>query len=392
VDSRADALYGSGAVVDPARLVRTLARPLRAYWAVHSEDAAGFSLDGYPPDRAAYSVVVCLSCSCQAMARRRLDVADGTEFRYAPGAADDHELWSRGMDAELFRRASTEILGGDPSDADVDARIDGAVAADVARRVGDRGGPRSLSAIAGTGISVGTRRAGRPPACWTEFGAVLNVTDAEYEDCAAAPSPSPSPAVAGRYLQMPVAEGKRDRHGLERWMAAGLAFVAVHLAEGRKVLVHCNQGRDRSVAVAIAVVALLCEPETPLRLRWAVRNLTRKSLCRAAFGDGDGGDVGTERKEHGRSSGMSAALVEKLMGRKGRDLVLAWIEDGLGLGRVDVEADGGCLANKETLRKALHHLLQYREEANPTRATMQKLNRFFMSSRHEASDRSAPKA
>ena len=49
-----------------------------------------------------------------------------------------------------------------------------------------------------------------------------------------------------RYLQVPVAEGKRDKVGLVQHLPAALRFVAARLLKGDRVLVHCAQGRDRS--------------------------------------------------------------------------------------------------------------------------------------------------
>ncbi len=46
----------------------------------------------------------------------------------------------------------------------------------------------------------------------------------------------------GRYLWLPVAGAKRERRALQRRLPAALAFVRAHLAAGRRVLVHCDDG------------------------------------------------------------------------------------------------------------------------------------------------------
>jgi hypothetical protein len=46
----------------------------------------------------------------------------------------------------------------------------------------------------------------------------------------------------GRYLWLPVAGPKRERRALQRRLPAALAFVRAHLAAGRRVLVHCDDG------------------------------------------------------------------------------------------------------------------------------------------------------
>ena len=128
------------------------------------------------------------------------------------------------------------------------------------------------------------------------------------------------------YLQVPVAEGKRDKRGLERHLPAALRFAARHLSERRRVLVHCAQGRDRSCAVAIALLVACYDDGAALRDDRAAR-------VAAAADDGD-----------------LRALV-----------------------RLD-EADG-----KRRLLRALHRVVAQRPEAAPSRNTLKKLHRFFMS-------------
>jgi tRNA A64-2'-O-ribosylphosphate transferase len=65
---------------------------------------------------------------------------------------------------------------------------------------------------------IGSRRAGRPPTSWTHFEAILNVTNVEYPDI------MNNNGTGGYYLQLSVAEGKRDRTELERWMPVGLVL------------------------------------------------------------------------------------------------------------------------------------------------------------------------
>jgi tRNA A64-2'-O-ribosylphosphate transferase len=218
------------------------------------------------------------------------------------------------------------------------------------------------SALGDTGIFLGSRRAGRPPECWEHFDAILNVTDQEYPETDKC-----------YYLQMPVEEGKRDRTELERWMAVGILFVAVHCSD-KRVLIHCNQGRDRSVAVAMACVVLMCELKLPLAFRSKVNKLSQKSLYQCLFGE-----VQPNSDTLYKYSGLSKRLVKALMGREGRNLIQEWFRQELGLPQ-----ESSTLATKETLRVALHLIQQHRNEVSPTRSTMQKLNRFFMSSGYES--------
>ena len=158
------------------------------------------------------------------------------------------------------------------------------------------------------GLAVGSRRAGRPPECWAAFDAVVNVTQDEYAGMAG----------DARYLQVPVAEGKRDKAGLVQHLPTALRFVAARLLKGDRVLVHCAQGRDRSVGVALAVLATCFDEDLALDA----------ARCAAVAA---GGPVALDR---GRG--------------------------------------------KERLCRLLNVVVKARPRAEPSRATMKKLHRFFM--------------
>ncbi|KAL3766911.1 hypothetical protein ACHAW5_000929 [Stephanodiscus triporus] len=169
------------------------------------------------------------------------------------------------------------------------------------------------------------------------------------------------------YLQLPVKEGKRDRHELERWLPVGLVFLAHHMQRrDARVLVHCAQGRDRSVAIAIAFVALFCPPSYPPRLRPNFETLNFKSMT-----DSPGL---VEEDDFYLQSGLGQSLVDALLRDGGKDLFLTWMHRQLNVSAIEPFAD------KNKLRIVLHLVRQDREKAEPTRSTLQKLNRFFMSS------------
>jgi hypothetical protein len=73
-------------------------------------------------------------------------------------------------------------------------------------------------------------------------------------------------------------------------------------------------------------------------------------------------------------SGLPSSVVNALLKDTGRDLFLKWMHQQL------KAPPNKPFADKESLRIVLHLLRQEREVADPTRSTMQKLNRFFMSS------------
>mmetsp|Transcript_23904 Transcript_23904/g.51710 ORF Transcript_23904/g.51710 Transcript_23904/m.51710 type:complete len:212 (+) Transcript_23904:830-1465(+) len=183
------------------------------------------------------------------------------------------------------------------------------------------------------------------------------------------------------YLQLLVAEGKKDKTEWERWMPTGLVFLMEHLQHRkRRVLVHCAQGRDRSVGIVLAFVALTCTRVFPLRFREEFDSLDVGSIANFADEDDTGinGDDTNEAKDssdlHHLQSGLSISLVKILSKENGRDVFLKWMHEQQNT------PSNVPFVNKESLRIVLHLVSQDRENAEPTRSTMQKLNRFFMSS------------
>ena len=171
------------------------------------------------------------------------------------------------------------------------------------------------------------------------------------------------------YLQLPVAEGKRDKTQLEKWLPVGMVFIIQHLQQNRRVLVHCAQGRDRSVAVVMALVTLVCEPVYPLRLNPKFESIDIGSL--SLTDDDDDGDTGMYQL-----SGLTKSLVDMLLEDNGKQLFLKWMHQQL---NNSTTTEYKPFASKDSLRIVLHLVRQDRENAEPTRSTMQKLNRFFMS-------------
>jgi len=72
-------------------------------------------------------------------------------------------------------------------------------------------------------------------------------------------------------------------------------------------------------------------------------------------------------------SDLRLDLVNVLLEKNGRETFLHWMHNQTSLPQEP-------FADKESLRIVLQLVTQYRENAEPTRSTMQKLNRFFMSS------------
>jgi len=193
------------------------------------------------------------------------------------------------------------------------------------------------------------------------------------------------------YLQIPVREGKRDRTELEKWMTVAMIFIATHAAvKQQRVLIHCAQGKDRSVAVAIAALCLFCNVlSVDLGFHPWCSSLTMESLL--AFLNSHGGATALESADGKfRRSGLDKDLVDILIGREGRNLLFSWIRsvatsqanNAIKAGEYK-RVTTGLLATKDSVRLSLHVIQQYRDKACPSRSTIQKLHRFFMSSEYE---------
>jgi len=94
--------------------------------------------------------------------------------------------------------------------------------------------------------------------------------------------------------------------------------------------------------------------------------------------------IDSDGETYYRRSGIPLKLANKCKGKQGRDLFLSYLKAISSSGDVSKSnRDVDFFATKETLRLALIKVQQYRIKACPTRSTMQKLNRFFMSSVYE---------
>lgn len=383
IDTRVQELYDCHAIVDPKWLATTLVKPLRPYWITPQHD----NLEDMRSNE--YFAIVCLNASEHYPNRLYKQQQEG--FWYTPGAADDQQEWARHLTPRLFWNHVEQLLNGEEmTDNDTDLAIDTLVQQEQllqSSNGGDALVDESLQnlfdVIGDTKIAIGTRRAGRPPECWQHFDAILNVTDMEYDDIQQEACHSNEKF----YLQLPVKEGKRDKTELERWMAVGILYCVMHAQQDRRILVHCAQGKDRSVAIVMAVIVLFCNSSYPVQWKDGFRNVSIVSDFMKVLDEPPDNDVNAMQEERMyKSSGLPKCLVNAFQGKSGRDAILDWVRiqfAGANPSDDDGIDDDTLLATKETLRIALHLLRQDREKAEPTRSTMQKLNRFFMSGSYE---------
>ena len=417
LEERVETLYQARAIVDPHRLVEKLIKPIRPLW-IHSSHStlnshadegigldqdASWSMVNSTLDKLgnAYFWIVCVNPSRYCWNKKGKQSIEwhcddnqdneganddhshhGLGYYYLPGAGDDEESWARHLTPALFWDHVDDLLDPFLTDDEVDSRIDAVVA--NSRRQCEDGNTRftasepashSSDRIGDLSLWIGSRRSGRPPECWEHFDAILNVTNQEYEDMDAA-FLRQGDLIHSFYLQLPVEEGKRDKTELERWMPSGLMFLIVHLQQQRRVLVHCNQGKDRSVAMVMAFISVACRLTFPLRLKPEFYDWDTQWAIAKPYSNVDAECEAT-------SSGLSQSAMEQLRQEDAREVVLRWIHSQHPPPQELHSKTRRCLdplADKERLRIAHHLILQDRTQADPTRSTFQKLNRFFMSS------------
>lgn len=171
---------------------------------------------------------------------------------------------------------------------------------------------------------------------------------------AAAPGACWGQTLKREYMHMPVAEGKRDKRDLERQLPAALRFAFSQLSRGRRLLIHCAQGMDRSVGVAVAILATFYQEGVN------------------CGGTHEGGSHGGGCRAVAAESSTTRGLRVRFSPRD----PCSWLDQSDEELREYVCTHGGI--NKQTLQSCLLRVSQARPCASPSRHTLKKLNRFFM--------------
>ncbi|KAJ1675177.1 tRNA A64-2'-O-ribosylphosphate transferase [Spiromyces aspiralis] len=231
-------LMSSGLDIKKAAMATT--RPLRPIWITRDQ-----SRDMFPDfTDANFFPIICVSVS-----KAVGESAEGTENRpgylYVQGSADDHELWSMGLSPRLFWKHSREIL----QDAGAcEARVREVVrkyqGCSVEGFESERISQQPWAFVEGTKLAIGSRTSGRPPECWSSFAAVINCGAPQYEA-------NTVPALSGRYMYLPIPEGKKGQEALAKYIPEALELAAKTLGKDEPLLVHWI---DRSVGIALAIL------------------------------------------------------------------------------------------------------------------------------------------
>ncbi|KAI8922278.1 tRNA A64-2'-O-ribosylphosphate transferase [Powellomyces hirtus] len=244
--------------VDMDKVSRILLKPLRPIWISPASTLDG-SFDWASGDDLPFYPVVLLSAS--------MAVPDGLDRRegytYVQGSADDHEMWAEGLTPELFWQRSAELLATlNPTAC---TTLVHQIVATSASRVSTSGSSSTAtsSSIGTTGISIGNHASGRPPTCFADHDLVINCGAPEHVF-----PDKEAMILANRYLFLPISEGKKGQHQLFDSLGPVLAYIREPLREGKRVLIHCMQGKDRSVGIALAILVRYMDDEGVLHVDW----------------------------------------------------------------------------------------------------------------------------
>jgi tRNA A64-2'-O-ribosylphosphate transferase len=391
---RVQSVINSHVILNPDKFVKTLYKPLRCFW-IHNTHQDMIVERIYQDITNAMDDYICILC---------VNCSDATIHSddYIPGAGDDEQSWSLGLTPSLFwdhhklllNMSNTEELSSMIQTIVDEAKLKNEEwfrsmdHMDLDISYDDTNVKRELSdfydTIGNTRISIGSRRAGRPPECWNDFDAIVNVTTVEYDEISSGRGVPQNKY----YLQLPVEEGKRDRTEFEKWLPIALIFIATHaIANKHRVLVHCAQGMDRSVGIVLAFICMFCLSEKSDLQKDESLNFhswcTNQDTCMnyKSMNDYIKAQVNKNNNQHDifseetttyRYSGIPKSLVDALLESNGKDVLFSYA-------RHCSNYCGEYFATKDTSRIALSYIQQYRKKASPTRKTMQKINRFFMS-------------
>jgi len=286
---------------DVAALAAALRRPLRCLWLSQASPLWAV------PDAAAlpFTPIVCISASAPLLGCGQRHAG----YSYVPGAGDDEESWSGGLTARLFAQHRGVLLAAATSQPEPELvklvrRLQGerteacagAASPVLPARLLVPSGP-ALSAFA-TGLHdlppVGLRASGearaqlplshgrisalgshmrlasfaalqRGDALWTDADAALLLVDGRpgCAEAAAAEAqellhpPEPGRLLCLRVLRAHGSAGVGDRGSLLAALPAALGFASENLHAGRRLLVACADGCERSPAAAVALLAAL---------------------------------------------------------------------------------------------------------------------------------------
>lgn len=168
-------------------------------------------------------------------------------FNYIIGAGDDHESWSKILSPDIFWKNSDIILENLSENTFEEMLANNQLLLRSANNA--HCSTRSISRLATTNIYI----TGIPPCvrnyCDFEnykFDLIINATDIGII--------RPETMSQTFYLQLGIPEGKKGSKKFHEIYPIYLNCISRYLKKNCKILIHCHQGKDRSVGVVMVVL------------------------------------------------------------------------------------------------------------------------------------------
>ncbi|KAJ3184084.1 hypothetical protein HDU85_001935 [Gaertneriomyces sp. JEL0708] len=232
-----------GSRVNLASLTSIMEKPLRPIWMTPATTLRNAFEWGDRMDLPFYPVIL---LNASEVVPDGLDRRAG--FTYVQGSADDHELWGEGLDHSLFWEHKAELLESEDAEACARAVERLVETHKPATRIQRCKSP-PYHWLGNTGIAVGNRDSGKPPRCWELFDVVVNCGAPQHANIC-----ETAKAAGKRYIYLDIPEGKKGQHALFQCLPEIISELQEPLETQRKILLHCMQGKDRSVGIALALL------------------------------------------------------------------------------------------------------------------------------------------
>ncbi|KAL7747548.1 tRNA A64-2'-O-ribosylphosphate transferase [Sorochytrium milnesiophthora] len=252
--------------LDVSKWAQSVHKPIRPLWWTPSTKLFTDMLPNFA--QCDFYPVVCVSASqpCR----------DAVHIReqgwvHIQGAADDEEHWACGLTRELFW-SNAEYLLEDAEECE-DRAQELVRTAKQQLKAGLEQDTVRHHAIGTTAITIGSRSIARPPH-HAQFTHIINCSQNEFDY-------SGTPHV--RYLFLNIPEGRKGQRVLFNSFAPAISWFRTHALdnEAKNVLVHCDQGKDRSVAVVLAIL-LACYTCDRASGEWVVNTAATPVVDKAA--------------------------------------------------------------------------------------------------------------
>jgi tRNA A64-2'-O-ribosylphosphate transferase len=192
--------------------------------------------------------------------KQRVGTDTTISYYYIQGSGDDEELWSNGLDHTTFWENIDSFLQVSTLQECQDWVSNLQTTIKPQKRV------PSFDFIEGTNIAIGNQWSADPE----KFTAIINCGAPTIE----VPKDYP-------YLYLDIPEGKKGQHQLLKSIPSAIEFLEGVYKGDATVLVHCVQGKDRSVGIALAlIIHLISQKRLDLfKVSRVDKDLISKVLC-----------------------------------------------------------------------------------------------------------------